>query len=340
MTTSSIEKKLRNSGFSDGQQDRHGSRKRSEFERVQDDIEPLLNEFERFVKGHRDVAKLILIALFTKSHILLEGVPGTAKTLKALVMSRLMNLAFSRIQFTPDLLPADITGQEIFRPQLSEFVVRKGPIFANTVLADEVNRASPKTQAAVLEAMQEGSVTIAGETIPVPQPFLVMATENPLEHGGTYPLPEAQLDRFLFQAIVDNVDSIELLLDIDDVPDLDEAEPMLSAERILELQQLAAQVSASDTVRRYRAELVMATRIHAALAAGASDRRSKLLLRAAKARALINGRSYVNAEDVRELVPDAFRHVLILKDEAVVEGVSVESVIDEVINSVPTPVER
>lgn len=340
MTTPSIEDRLTRTGYGSGQNDHKVSNKVDEFEKAQNQIEPLLNEFDRFIKGHRDVAKLILIALFTKSHILLEGVPGTAKTLKALVMSRLLNLDFKRIQFTPDLLPADITGQEIFHPQLIENEVRLGPIFANTVLGDEINRASPKTQAALLEAMQEGNVTIAGKTFPVPQPFLVMATQNPVEHEGTYPLPEAQLDRFLFQAIVDNVESIELLLDIDDVPELDEVEPLLSAERIFELQRLAAQVSASDTVRRYRGELVMATRSHPAVKVGASDRRSKLLLKAAKARALINGRSYVNAEDVRELIPDAFRHVLIIKENMWVEGVTVESVIDEVINSVPLPVEK
>jgi MoxR-like ATPase len=278
--------------------------------------------------GDTELVDLLLCALLAPGHILLEGVPGVAKTTLAKAFSATCGCAFRRIQFTPDMLPADITGSYILNMRDQQFVLRKGPVFANLVLGDEINRAPAKTQSALLEAMQEGQVTIEGESLALPDPFLVVATQNPLEQEGVYPLPEAQVDRFLFKLHMGYPEAgheARMLATYDRPPP--PARPVLDAERIRGLRVEAAAVHVAPEIQSYIVQLARFTRRHDAVRLGASPRASLSLMRAAKAWALLDGRAFVLPDDIRRLAAPTLVHRMILTPEAELDGLTAEQVI-------------
>jgi MoxR-like ATPase len=295
-----------------------------------------LAEVARVVVGMEDVTHQFLIALLAGGHVLLEGVPGVAKTTLSKTFARVMGCQYHRLQFTPDLLPSDVTGTFIFDRKTNDFVLRKGPLFCQVLLADEVNRAPAKTQSALLEAMQENQVTIEGTTLLLPQPFMVLATQNPVEQEGVYRLPEAQLDRFLlrvnmgYPSHMKEVDMLRLLSG-----PVAEPEPLYSAESILEIQTQVSQVHGTESLFHYIVELAEASRQHADLVLGASPRASYCLLRCARARALLDGRHYFTHEDVQAVALGVLSHRLIIRPEAEVEGKQVADVVKELLESVP-----
>ncbi len=299
----------------------------------------IVENVSRIIVGKTDVIKYILIALYVGGHVLLEGVPGVAKTLIAKTIARSLNLAYSRIQATPDLLPSDIIGTMVFDPKTGEFKPRKGPLFANIVLFDEINRASPRTQSALLEAMQEKQVTIEGVTYKLPDPFIVIATQNPIEMEGTFPLPEAQLDRFLMKIIVDypsREETKEILRRIHFIEEF-KIEPVASADEVLEIKSMIPNVKVSDEIINYIIDLVEETRKHPMVKLGGSPRAAISLLLSAKAYALMNGRSYVIPDDVKYVAKPVLRHRILLKPEAEFEGVSSDVVVEDIIKKVQVP---
>jgi MoxR-like ATPase len=292
------------------------------------------------VIGSDQLAGRILIALLAEGHVLLEGAPGLAKTRLVRACAAALGLSFTRIQFTPDLLPADITGTQIYTPQTGEFRTQLGPIFTQVLLADEINRAPAKVQSALLEAMEERQVTLAGITHPLPEPFLVLATQNPLEQEGTYPLPEAQLDRFLFRLIVPypTLDEEYRIVDRVGVPERSLGVPTVwELATIHELRQAWCQVHVAEPIRDYLVAIVRATRRWPGVRHGASPRASVALLRAAKGEALLSGRNYTIPADVRRVAADVLRHRLILGYDSQAEGQTPEGVIEQVLASVPGP---
>ncbi len=301
-------------------------------------------EIHRILVGQDRMVDLLLAALLADGHVLIQGVPGTAKTLTARLLARTLDVDFTRIQFTPDLMPSDILGTSVFHPEESAFEFRKGPIFSNVVLIDEINRAPAKTQAALFEVMEERQVSAEGETFALDEPFLVLATQNPLEHEGTYRLPEAQLDRFLFMITVD-YPSLEEETDIlaahhagRTAKNLDAVEPVLDAEALATYRaQVEAKVHVEDALLDYIARLAQATRDHAALSLGASPRASVMLLRTSKAWAALDGRGYVTPDDIRAVAPAALRHRLLLAPEEEMEGRSVDDLIERVFDQVDVP---
>lgn len=293
--------------------------------------------------GRREVVEWALTALLARGHLLLEDVPGVGKTLLAHSVSRAIGCQFTRLQLTPDMLPADITGFTVYDQQTGTFPFRPGPVFTQVLLADEINRTLPRTQASLLEAMQEGAVSVDGQTYPLPRPFWVVATQNPIESEGTYPLPEAQRDRFLMKIPLGYPsfdDEMEILRrfgngrasspDVQAVSDPDE---------VVAMQHACAQVHASPALRHYVLSLCRATRDHEAVRAGASPRASLGLLQAAQARAAMAGRLYVLPDDVKALAPVVLPHRLVLKPEAALRGVDEQAVVRDVVNAVPVPVE-
>jgi len=293
-------------------------------------------ELGRIVVGVEGVIDQLLIALLAGGHVLLEGVPGVAKTTLSKAFARVLGGEYHRIQFTPDLLPSDVTGTYILDRKSGEFLLRPGPIFCQVLLADEVNRAPAKTQSALLEAMQEGQVTIEGTTMELPRPFLVLATQNPVEQEGVYRLPEAQLDRFLVRAHMGypgHGPEIEMLR-VHSRP-VNEPAEMLTPERVLDLQAQLPAVHAADALLRYIVDLAVASRDHPDIALGASPRAALSLLRCARARALLDGRTYCTHEDVQDLAPAVLGHRLILRPEAEIEGRSVGDVIADLLAKVP-----
>jgi MoxR-like ATPase len=298
--------------------------------------EQILRAVAGVVVGLEDVATDLLVALLAGGHVLLEGVPGTAKTTLCKTFARILGIQYQRIQFTPDLLPADVTGSYIYDRKQNEFVLRKGPIFCQVLLADELNRAPAKTQSALLEAMQEYQVTIEGTTLPLEPPFIVLATQNPVEQEGVYRLPEAQLDRFLLRVEVGypaRGEEIKMLNLHSQPPPL--PEPILDGPAILALlQQLQAQFG-TEEMRAYIVDLARASREHRDVALGASPRAALFLMRAARARALLFGRPYFTHEDVQAVAWPVLGHRLILRPEAEMEGTTVRDVITELIRSVP-----
>jgi MoxR-like ATPase len=293
-------------------------------------------EVGRVVVGMEAVTHQFLIALLANGHVLLEGVPGVAKTTLSKTFASILGIEYHRLQFTPDLLPSDVTGTYIYDRKENDFVLRKGPIFCNVLLADEVNRAPAKTQSALLEAMQENQVTIEGTTLPLPQPFMVLATENPIEQEGVYRLPEAQLDRFLLRVPMgypDHDREVDMLkLHSRPVGGVD---TVFDAGSILDLQRQLADVHGSDALLHYIINLAEASRQHPDLALGASPRASLNLLRCARARALLDGRHYFTHEDVQAMALGVLGHRLLVRPEAEVEGKQVGEVIAELLNSVP-----
>jgi MoxR-like ATPase len=303
--------------------------------------ERVLTEVERAVVGKRDALELVLLGFIADGHVLIEDFPGLAKTLIARSFAQAFDMTFRRIQFTPDLMPSDVTGSSIFNQRTGDFEFRPGPIFTNLLLGDEINRAPPKTQAALLEAMQERQVTIEGTTNALERPFLVIATQNPIEYEGTYPLPEAQLDRFLVRLRVgypgrdDEWAVLEQRLDREH--DEVQLEPVADRGGLLQLQAALEQVHVSQAVGYYIVDLVGATRTSQRAQVGASPRGALALLKLGRARALLDGRGFVTPEDVKAVAVPALSHRLMLKPELWVQRVRPEDVVREVLDTVPTP---
>jgi MoxR-like ATPase len=301
----------------------------------------VLDEVERSIVGKREPLELILAAVLSDGHVLLEDYPGLAKTLIARSFAQATSLEFSRIQFTPDLMPSDVTGSSVFDQQRTAFTFLPGPIFANLVLADEINRAPPKTQASLLEAMQERQVTTEGETRQLQRPFIVLATQNPIEYEGTYPLPEAQLDRFLVRLGVGypaREHEIEMLSRrLDRGEDELQLRPVVSGPELLDMQRALERVHVSESIEGYIVDLVAATRSSRRLAVGASPRGSLALLKLSRAKAALDGRDFVVPEDVKAVAIPALAHRLTLRPELWVQRVRGEDVVAEALETVPTP---
>ena len=312
-----------------------------ELEQVRELTEQALDEIERAIVGKRDPLELVIVGLLADGHVLLEDYPGLAKTLAARSFAQVLSMRFTRIQFTPDLMPSDVTGSSIWNQRESDFEFRPGPIFANLLLADEINRAPPKTQAALLEAMQERQVTIEGVTHVLQPPFLVIATQNPIEYEGTYPLPEAQLDRFLLRTAFgypDHEDEIEMLdRRIERRSDELELRPVVDRETLLEMQDAIEEVHVAPSIRRYCVDLVAATRESQNSAVGASPRGSLALLKLARCKAAIAGRDYVLPDDVKAVGVPALAHRLVLRPELWVQKLTGADVVRDVLQRVPTP---
>ncbi len=293
------------------------------------------------IVGKEDVIDLVLVALIAEGHILIEDVPGIGKTTLAKAIARSLNCSFRRIQFTPDLVPSDITGINVYNQRDAVFEFRPGPIIAQIVLADEINRATPRTQAALLEAMEERQITVDGQTMPLPHPFLVLATQNPIELEGTFPLPEAQLDRFLLRLSMGYPTEAEeeaMLLRFEAESPLEQLAPVVGVEELRHMAEAAERVHVEPVVRRYLVQIVRATREHPALELGASPRASLALFRAARALALIRGRPYLLPDDIKRLAPYVLPHRLILSSQTRLRGRDAAGVVAEVLHAVPAPV--
>jgi len=311
--------------------------------RVEAAAEKILDNIGKVIVGKREVIKLVLVALLTEGHLFIEDVPGIGKTMLAKATASSLGCVFKRIQFTPDLLPSDVTGIYYFNQKSSEFEFRPGPIVANIVLADEINRATPRTQSCLLEAMQERQVTVDIKTIPLPRPFMVIATQNPVELEGTFPLPEAQLDRFLLKLKIGYPNEGEegtILQRFQEANPLDNLKAVVEAAELLELQKLARKVHVSESVRNYIVNITQATRNHGGIKLGASPRASLSLYLAAQSLAAIQGRNYVIPDDVKQLASPVLAHRLIVKAETGLRGQSAESIVAEILSSVPVPVEE
>ena len=312
-----------------------------ELAELRDRASAILDEVERAVVGKRDALELILAAMLCDGHVLLEDYPGLAKTLAARSFAQAMSLRFSRIQFTPDLMPSDVTGSSVFDQRRAEFEFLPGPIFTNLLLADEINRAPPKTQAALLEAMQEQQVTIEGETRALEAPFIVLATQNPIEYEGTYPLPEAQLDRFLVRLGIGypsrehELEMLDRRLDrgVDEL----ELRSVVDGPTLVEMQRSLETVHVADSIEGYIVDIVAETRASRRLAVGASPRGSLALLKLVRAKAALDGRDFVVPEDVKSVAIPALAHRLTLRPELWVQRVRGEDVVAEALETVPTP---
>lgn len=295
---------------------------------------------ETVIQGKRDVIELVLLALVAEGHVLVEDVPGVGKTQLAKSVARSIDSLFQRIQFTPDLLPSDVTGVSVWDRNLSEFEFKPGPIFANLVVGDEINRASPKTQSALLEAMEERQVTSDGVTRPLPLPFMVMATQNPLEHEGTYPLPEAQLDRFMMRVVI-GYPSRQKELEILDTHGVRstflDLEAVVSVEEVEEMVAIARSVAVSQSVKDYIVDLVEGTRTHPDVMLGASPRAALFLQRLSRARAAAAGREYVIPDDVKALAHPVLEHRMALRPEAQMRGETLPEAIDELMTRLRVP---
>lgn len=307
------------------------------------EIQAIIENIEKVMIGKREVAELSVVALLAEGHVLLEDVPGVGKTMMVRSLAKSFGAQFKRIQFTPDLLPSDVIGVSVYNPKTMEFDFRPGPIVGNIVLADEINRTSPKTQSALLEGMEESSITIDGDTLKIPKPFFVMATQNPIEYEGTYPLPEAQLDRFLLKIKMgypSKEQEIEVLRRAVLGSSIESLSSVLSVEELLQLQQDVKEVYVEDSIKGYIVELAGKTRENQYVYLGASPRASIGLMKAAQAFAFIKGRSFVTPDDVQYLAPFVWSHRLILKPEARYDGVSAEEVIERIIGQMTIPIKR
>jgi len=309
---------------------------------LQDQARRIIENVSKVIVGKEDVVELALVAILCEGHILIEDVPGIGKTTLAKALARSLDCSFRRIQFTPDLLPSDVTGLYYFNQKTQEFEFRPGPIMAQIVLADEINRATPRTQSALLEAMQERQITVDGETKPLPRPFLVIATQNPIELEGTFPLPEAQVDRFLMRLRIGYPSEEEenaILLKYRKEDPLEGLEPVVSSREILEWQEVVKDVKVEGPVREYIVRVVRVTREHPAIELGVSPRGTLALYKTSQALAALRGRSFVIPDDVKYLVPYVLTHRLIINPQTRLRGRTPEEIIQEVVEGVPVPVE-
>lgn len=320
----------------------------AEIQQKSEPLRRLIAEVGRVIVGQEKLIQRMLVAMMSGGHLLIEGVPGLAKTTAVASLAKAISTNFQRLQFTPDLLPADLIGTQIYRPQSQEFVVQKGPLFTNLVLADEINRAPAKVQSALLEAMQERQVTIGSETFELADPFMVMATQNPVEQEGTYPLPEAQVDRFMLKVVVDyptRDQELEILRRMAITGELPEVRAVATPEDILDARRLVGQIAMDDRLQEYVVDLIMATRdpmayglpLDEMIQFGASPRATISLTLAAKANAFLAGRAYVTPDDIKEIAMDVLRHRLLLTYEAEAEERTSQDLISEILRIVPVP---
>ncbi len=307
---------------------------------VTDIAKRVINNVEQVIVGKRQQLILSMVSWFSEGHILLEDVPGVAKTILARALARSIGCKFKRIQCTPDLLPTDVTGASVFHPKTTEFEFRPGPIFSQLVLADEINRATPRTQAALLEAMAEGCVTIDGVTRPLEPPFLVIATQNPIDHEGTFPLPEAQLDRFLmrfslgYPTMEEELQMLEMLQHRHPLEDL---QPVISSEELLTCQAAVREIHVDEKIRQYLMQIVHDTRDHEDLTLGASPRASIAMFRTAQAMAAVRGRSFVQPDDIKRVAGPILNHRVILKPDSRLRKITAESIVQEIIAGIAVP---
>jgi len=316
---------------------------RTEVSQLTESVSKIKSEIAKVIVGQEEMIELLIAAILADGHVLIEGVPGVAKTLTAKLLARCINVPFSRIQFTPDLMPSDVIGTSVFNPQTAAFTFRHGPIFSNIVLIDEINRSPAKTQAALFEVMEEKQVTYDGITYLMPKPFMVLATQNPVEHEGTYRLPEAQLDRFLFKIEVKYPSPDEEIKILENAHRgitthfMDEVQPVLSAAEILNAREYVNNVHIEEKVLKYIAELVYETRNNKALFLGASPRASVAVLRAAKAIAAVSGREFVTPDDVIRVLHPVLCHRIILTPEKEMEGATVAEVVSDITKKIEVP---
>jgi MoxR-like ATPase len=301
------------------------------------------NEIKKVIVGQENMVKLIIAALLADGHVLIEGVPGVAKTLTAKLVATSLNISFSRIQFTPDLMPSDVLGTPVFNPQQGSFEFKKGPVFGNIVLIDEINRSPAKTQAALFEIMEERQATVDGKTYGMPSPFMVLATQNPIEHEGTYRLPEAQLDRFLFKILVPYPSETEELTILSQFHQMGNAsiyemiKPVLTGAQIISLRQTIKTLIIEEKLLQFIASFIHQTRNHKSIYLGASPRASLAIMNASKAIAAMSGRDFVMPEDILEVLGPVLRHRIILAPDKEMEGVSEDEVIKQIVNGMDIP---
>ena len=303
-------------------------------------FDAIAGNIERVIQGKRGVVDLVVMSLLSEGHVLIEDVPGVGKTLLAKSLARSIHCGFQRVQFTPDLLPSDITGVSVWDRERGAFVFRAGPVFTNIVLGDEINRASPKTQAALLEAMEERQVTVDGITRELAPPFMVVATQNPIEHEGTYPLPEAQLDRFMMRLVMgypSRTKELEILETHGQRSSYTDLEPVVSAQDVQRMVEIARRVYVSDAVKEYLVDTVETTRHDPYLLLGASPRATLFLQRAARTRAAVEGRHYVTPDDVKLMLRPVLTHRMILRPEAQMRGAVLSDIVDGIAAGVPVP---
>jgi MoxR-like ATPase len=301
------------------------------------------NEIKKIIVGQDDMVKLIITALLADGHVLIEGVPGVAKTLTAKLVAKSVDAGFSRIQFTPDLMPSDVLGTPVFNPKEANFEFKKGPVFSNIVLVDEINRAPAKTQSALLEIMEERQATVDGKTYPMPAPFMVLATQNPVEQEGTYRLPEAQLDRFLFKIVVPYPNEAEEMTiltqfhNMGNTQPMDLIKPVLGGQQVTALRQQIKTLIIEERLLQFIARLIHHTRNHKSIYLGASPRASLAIMNGSKAMAAIHGRDFVTPEDILEVVTPILRHRIILSPDKEMEGISEDEVIRQIIQGMEVP---
>lgn len=316
---------------------------REQIDSVQAQLMALKQEAGKVIVGQHNMLDLLLVAMLADGHVLLEGVPGVAKTLTVRVLSALLRLPFSRVQFTPDLMPSDVLGTSIFSAKTNDFEFRPGPIFSNLILIDEINRAPAKTQSALFEVMEERQATIDGTRHPMSPPFMVIATQNPVEHEGTYRLPEAQLDRFLFKIEVgypeleEEVSILQKADRLDKTDQLRSLQQVLGQEQIIRMRQLCTQVRAEQAMLAYIANIMQTTRKHPSILLGASPRASIACLSAAKAAALLRGADYITPDDVRFVLDSILNHRLIMTPEAEMEGETTKKILEEIVKAIEVP---
>ncbi len=313
-----------------------------EIRQVQDAARAVRQNASKVIVGKEEIIDLLMVALLCEGHVLFEDVPGIGKTMLAKSLAKSLGCSFQRIQFTPDLLPSDITGITFYNQKKGEFEFRPGPLLAQVVLADEINRATPRTQSALLEAMEERQITIERETLPLPRPFIVIATQNPVELEGTFPLPEAQLDRFLMRLRIDYPSQTEerlILQRFREEQPLTDLRPVLAAERLRELQSIIRRVRVEPTLESYMVELVRATRHHNGVELGVSPRGTLALYRASQAYAAVHGRAYIIPDDIKHVARPVLSHRLIATSQTRLHGQVMEQIIEEVLHSVAVPVE-
>jgi MoxR-like ATPase len=316
---------------------------RTDLSALSEAVTSIRHEIKKVIVGQDEMVKLIIAALLADGHVLIEGVPGVAKTLTARLVARSLDISFSRIQFTPDLMPSDVLGTPVFNPQQASFDFKKGPVFGNVILIDEINRAPAKTQAALFEIMEERQATVDGRTYPMASPFMVLATQNPIEHEGTYRLPEAQLDRFLFKILVpyptesEEVTILSQFHQMGNAPIFDTVRPVLSGAQIISLRQQVKTLLIEEKLLQFIARFIHQTRNHKSIYLGASPRASLAIMNASKAIAAINGRDFVTPDDIVEVFGPVLRHRIILSPDKEMEGVTEDEVIRQIVNGIDIP---